>query len=368
MTAQTMRTPFRKRSSPTLAWYVSRRILLSMLGMTALLVVLQMLFSYIGQIPDFKGEYGASEALQLVWQRLPITIVDMLPLGTLLGAVMGLGTLATTSELIIMRAAGQSVWQITRWVLRPALVLALLMLALNEWAVPRSYEQSENLRREARGVHVVAEIIGYWHRDGNQFAHVSRARADGVLEQTRIYQFDPQRQLLQVQTGAQGRFVQRGRWQLEQVNVLTLQPDGRLTRQQQAATPWRVNIEPRFLHMATADPEYLAPSRLYNMAQYSQRQGQSGGVYWLNFWQKMLSPLAVLAMTLVACAFIFGPLRSQSLGFRVVIALFTGLLFRYIQDFMGYAGLVYHAPILLMVLLPIGLTLLAGAYVLRRVS
>jgi lipopolysaccharide export LptBFGC system permease protein LptF len=44
-------------------------------------------------------------------------------------------------------------------------------------------------------------------------------------------------------------------------------------------------------------------------------------------------PFSLIALVVIACSFIFGPLRQQSMGFRLVIALFIGLGFYYMQDF-----------------------------------
>jgi lipopolysaccharide export system permease protein len=40
-----------------------------------------------------------------------------------MGALLGLGSLASNSELIVMRSAGISLWRIVRWSLRPAVML-----------------------------------------------------------------------------------------------------------------------------------------------------------------------------------------------------------------------------------------------------
>jgi lipopolysaccharide export system permease protein len=88
--------------------------------------------------------------------------------------------------------------------------------------------------------------------------------------------------------------------------------------------------------------------------------------YQLAFWQKVGSPLALLMLVLIACSFIFGPLRQQSMGFRLVIALFVGLGFFYLQDFLGYASLVYSPSPAWFVFLPIGIMFVVGSYLLHR--
>ena len=54
------------------------------------------------------------------------------------------------------------------------------------------------------------------------------------------------------------------------------------------------------------------------------------------------------------------------MGFRLVIALFIGLGFFYLQDFLGYASLVYAPSPAWFVFIPIVLMTLLGAYLLRR--
>ena len=99
---------------------------------------------------------------------------------------------------------------------------------------------------------------------------------------------------------------------------------------------------------------------------YLDEYSQVPKTYQLAFWQKLASPLALIALVVIACSFIFGPLRQQSMGFRLVIALFTGLGFFYLQDFLGYASLVYSPSPAWFVFVPIVLIFMAGGYLLQR--
>ena len=54
------------------------------------------------------------------------------------------------------------------------------------------------------------------------------------------------------------------------------------------------------------------------------------------------------------------------MGFRLVIALFTGLGFFYLQDFLGYASLVYSPSPAWFVFVPILLMFVVGGYLLQR--
>ena len=55
---------------------------------------------------------SAGDALMFTFLNLPEQAFELLPIGALIGALMGLGNLAAGSELVVTRASGVSVWRI----------------------------------------------------------------------------------------------------------------------------------------------------------------------------------------------------------------------------------------------------------------
>ena len=99
-----------------------------------------------GELGNLKEGYNAWQALLYVLWSAPRYIYEILPISALIGAVLGLGTLASNSELIIMRAAGISLWRIVGWVMRSALLLVILSFALSEWVIPVTNERAESVK------------------------------------------------------------------------------------------------------------------------------------------------------------------------------------------------------------------------------
>ena len=97
-------------------------------------------------------------------------------------------------------------------------------------------------------------------------------------------------------------------------------------------------------------------------------QGLSNGSYWLAFWTKVLQPLVTAALVLMAISFIFGPLRSVTLGQRVFTGVLVGFVFRIAQDLLGPSSLVFGFSPLLAVVVPAGICALAGFFLLRRAA
>lgn len=348
-----------------IAKHVTSTTTYAMLGATVILSALQVLFTYLGELSALNESYTAWRALLYVLWSASTYIYQVLPIAALIGAVLGLGSLASNSELIVMRSAGISLWRIVGWVIRSALILVLLSFALSEWVIPYSTEQAKSVK-DHRSVNALGEVNGYWTREGQRFIYIDYANAKGQLKHVQVVDFDDSYHLKGVLNAQQGQFVKDGAWKLNGTSQMDILAQGNSTLVQADQLPLSLALQPKYVHMVTIDPEDLSPSQLVSFMSYMHEYSQVPKTYRLAFWQKVASPFALIALVLIACSFIFGPLRQQSMGFRLVIALFIGLGFFYLQDFLGYASLVYAPSPAWFVFIPIVLMTLLGAYLLRR--
>lgn len=339
--------------------------LLAMLGATLLLSGLQVLFTYLAELSDLNEHYTAWKALQYVLWSSPNYIYEIIPISALIGAVVGLGTMASNSELIVMRAAGISLWKIVSWVMRSAVFLVVISFALSEWVIPYTNEQAKSVKNY-NYVASLGEVRGYWAKENDNFVYVDYANAKGQLKQIQTLKIDDQFRFSSWIQAEQGEFVRNGEWKLKNVVETTIFNDAHAERKQQPEMDFALALQPEYVHMVTVDPEDLSPSQLIHLMSYMQQYSQIPKTYQLAFWQKAVSPFALMALVLIACSFIFGPLRQQSMGFRLVIALFTGLGFYYLQDFLGYASLVYSPSPMWFVCIPIVLIFMVGMWLLHR--
>ncbi len=348
-----------------IAKHVTKTTALAMLGATAVLSSLQVLFTYLGELGSLKEGYGAWDAFLYVLWGAPHALYQILPISALIGAVLGLGALASNSELIVMRSVGVSLWRIVGWVIRSALMLVILSFALSEWVIPYTNEKAESIKSH-RTAAELGEVKGYWTREGQRFIYIDYANSQGQLKNVQMIDFDSSYHLRGVLTADQGQFVTDGKWTLQGAKQTDILPTGDGVMKSSASQPVALALQPKYVHMVTLDPEDLSPSQLVSFMSYMDEYSQVPKTYQLAFWQKAASPLALIALVVIACSFIFGPLRQQSMGFRLVIALFTGLGFFYLQDFLGYASLVYSPSPAWFVLVPIALIFAGGGYLLYR--
>ena len=347
------------------AKHVTKTTILAMLGTTLVLSFLQVLFTYLGELGSLKPNYTAWQAFLYVMWGAPRYLYEILPVAALIGSVLGLGALASNSELIVMRSVGISLWRIVGWVMRAALLLIVLSFVLSEWVIPYTNEKAQNIKTQ-RSVAAMGEVKGYWSREGQRFIYIYYANSQGQLRNIQTIDFDQDYRLQSFVIAQQGQFLKEGEWALKQSHQVDLLAQGNAIKTNHDQQTLALALQPKYVHMVTLDPEDLSPSQLVSFMGYMREYSQVPKTYELAFWQKVSSPLGLITLVLLACSFIFGPLRQQSMGFRLVIALFTGLGFFYLQDFLGYASLVYAPSPAWFVLIPILLMFGVGSYLLYR--
>ena len=130
--------------------YIGRSILLTSLLVLLTLVSLASIFTFISELDDVgKGDYTIGRAVQYIFLSIPGQAYLFFAPAVLLGSLLGLGALASNSELTVMRAAGVSVARIIRAVLITGIALVLLIALIGETIMPKTEQIAEKLRLTA---------------------------------------------------------------------------------------------------------------------------------------------------------------------------------------------------------------------------
>lgn len=345
--------------------YIGTHVLLAILTVLGIIVGLALLFAFIDELGDVKGSYSTLNAAVYVLLTTPSRIYEMLPMAALIGCLIGLGTLASSSELTIMRAAGVSLGRIVVAVMKPMLLLMLVGVLNGEYVAPWSENIAQASRSSAQGAgEAQSSKRGLWHRQGDEFVHINAVQPSGLLLGVTRYRFDDQRNLLSASFARRARF-DNDAWML--TDVATTHFRGDHTEVINAPEErWDVQLTPELVSTVVMEPDALSITGLWRYIHYLDEQGLNNSRYWLAFWTKVLQPAVTVALVLLAISFIFGPLRSVTLGQRIFTGVIVGFVFRILQDLLGPASQVFGFSPLLAVAIPAGLCALAGVYLLRR--
>lgn len=345
--------------------YVGKTVLFSVLAVFVVVVGLDIVFGYIAELDQLEQDYQAKQAFWYTVFTIPRRIYLFIPVCALIGCLVGLGALASNSELTVMRASGISVARIVMYATKPLILVVIVGLVLAQFLVPQleQYAQSERAMQQNGGKAISARH-GYWYRENNQFIHITAIQPNGVMFGVARFDYNATGKLASSDFSEKAIF-QGDHWILQDVRNTTLEED-KTVREEKVTQRWETSITPDMLSTVVLLPDYLSISGLYEYSGYLDQQGIDATPYYFAFWKKVLQPLATVVMVFIAVSFIFGPLRSVTLGQRITAGVITGLSFNYIQDILGHVSIVFNVPPLAAASAPIIVCLVFGIYMLRK--
>src|SRR5690554_1821687 len=162
--------------------HIGSTVFLAIVAVLGVISALALLFAFIDELNDVEGAYTLWDAASYVGFTAPQRIYEMLPMAALIGCLVGLGALASNSELTVMRAAGVSIRRIVWAVMKPMLVLMVLGVLVGEYLAPWASSAGEANRSLVQSVgKAQSSKRGLWHRQGSEYIHVNTVQPGGKL-------------------------------------------------------------------------------------------------------------------------------------------------------------------------------------------
>ncbi|MEN8802138.1 MAG: LPS export ABC transporter permease LptG [Thiogranum sp.] len=346
--------------------YIGRTVLLNTLLTWLVVIALEGVFAFLGEIGDIgRGGYELGDAMLFVLLILPGRAYQSFPMAALIGSLLGLGGLAAQAELNAFRLAGCSPTRLTRAVIQTGLVMLVAVVFMGEGWAPVSRQLARQLRTSAIFDEVsVQRDSGFWVHDGQRLIQIGQSEADGSLSRLVVFEIDATPRLVSAATASRARY-QQGQWFLEDLRVSHFTEQSVNVHSSERAA-WPTLMDPRLARLLTRDPQTLSLPELNEYIDYLLANGTDVSSYRLNYWQRWTAPLAAIAMLLLSVSFVLGPLGQQSSGQRILLGVVLGLVFKLLNDITAHAGLVYGMPAWLSALLPSSAVFAAGLWLLRR--
>jgi lipopolysaccharide export system permease protein len=314
-----------------------------------------------------RGHYTFIRALAYVAMLIPRQSYELFPMVALLGTMLGLGSLAGTSELTVMRAAGVSIRRMSWAVLKAGMVLVVVAVILGEVIAPPLEKVARVERAKALSQNISVNTEGgLWVRDETTFVNIRRLLPNGVAADINLYHFDDAGRLLDATSAVRGKF-QQGQWRLFDVKQSVFDGDNGVTLHTAAEVPWKTGLTPDVFQMVAVPPENLSAWDLYNFIGYLHSNGLESTRYDLAFWVRIMAPFATAGMVLMALPFVFGSLRSANIGQRILVGALLGIGFYLFNAVFNRFGVVYNLQPWAAASLPTAFVFLLWGWMMRRV-
>jgi lipopolysaccharide export system permease protein len=344
------------------------RVILASVGLVMLVfLVIGALAVFIDQQDDVgTGHYTALGAFVYTLLNMPQLAYELLPIGALMGTLVGMGSLARGSELTVIRATGVSIVRLAGMALIAAGVLVCVELLLGELLAPPLQQAA----REQKAFSKLANVGfsgggGAWVRDGGLILNVAGQYSERRFGSMQIFELSPEHRLLAVGHAGRATAGTRGKWLLGDYT------ESRFTDETVIAHPpaqrlLASNVTAGFLGLAIEDPKQLTSRALWRLISYYHSNALDARDYLFAFWSRLARTLAILFAVVLALPFVLGSLRSAGAGTRMMLGLMLGIGFFLLQRLIESGTVVFNLnPVLLAWLPTVLLATVTGALLAR---
>lgn len=347
--------------------YVAKTVLSAIGLVTLMLIGLQIFMLFVEQLGDLgKGDYGIYEAAIFVFLQVPYQVYLFFPIACLMGCLIGLGVMANHSELVVMRAVGLSIGQITTAILKSTVVVIVFVTILGETLIPMLSHYSRDHKAMAlTGGQSLRTARGMWLKFDNDFINIGSVVSDVELTNIIQFHFDETHHLQFARWIAGAQFGSEG-WIAHDIKETEFSENQTKARKIKSL-PWEIPVKPKILKISSNEPDEMTLRELNRYIREQNRQKINAQSYKLAFYQRIIQPFATVVMMILAIPFIFGPLRTSTMGSKLIVGISVGFGFHLLNHFFGPLSTVFQWPAEIAAFGPTLIFTVIGVYLMRRV-
>ncbi len=354
-------------ASRTISFYILRQFLVWFVIMFATIVAVIMLIDAVELLRRGSGREEATFSVitSMALLRTPFLAQEAVPFAVMFGGIFTFLRLTRNHELVVLRAAGVSVWQF----LTPALIAAVALGIVNISVVnPLSavllsqFEELEGRYLTGRSSLLAVSAEGIWLRQnsgdgsGQTVIHAERVQPDELkLEQVIVFQFAGDDKF----TGridAESALLLNGRWELSEAWLTRPGRAGVFVAKQELAT----DLTPDKIQESFASPDTVALWNLPRFIKVLEETGFSPVAHQLQLHSLLAEPVLLAAMVLIAAVFSLRLTRRGGTIILVGAGVLAGFFLFLLTNVIQALGLGASVPVILAAWTPAGVSMLVG--------
>lgn len=349
--------------------YLTRQIVFNFLAVLFVILGIVFLFEMVERLRRIAGhpELGLWFATQLAVARIPKSVEQIFPFVMMIAAMITFWKLSRSSEFVVIRAAGVSIWEFLLPLCLAALIIGIVNVALINPVAAELHGLFETLERRMDTKNPSALLFsdqGLWIREAIDDDKVMVLKAnqlrqekdDLLLRGVSILEMDRQSQPLRRIEAFVG-VLEDGFFDLKDVKIYRTGQPTEIFNTLRYDTVLDINkIEENFV-----EPEAISFWNLPRVISFYDKSGFAVQRHQMRFWSLFVSPLFLITMVLMAAVF---ALRSNNRRGGVMVLIVSGIVTGFSAYFltqvvyaMGVSG---NLPVFLAVLTPTVVVLLVA--------
>ena len=337
----------------TIRRYLAVEIIMATALVFAALVMLFAFFDLVEQIKDLgRGAYNMRLIIIYVLLSMPDRVYELFPIAVLIGTLFALAQLVAGSEYTVMRTSGVSTARFTAMLVMIGMAFSALAFVFGEFIAPPAQQLAQRIRSQAITGLVAQEFrSGLWIKDDKSFINIIEVRPDATLRGVRIYEFDAQYQLRAISHARYGSHQSDRRWLLQEISQTRFE-ELKTTVHEIEQASWQSVIDPGLLNVLLVKPEQMSAWRLYSFAQHLKENRQKALRYEIALWGKLITPLTVLVMMIIALPFAHIQGRQAGVGAKLFAGIMLGIAFHFLNRLCSHLGLLNDWPAFASAIMP----------------
>ncbi|MFK7872577.1 MAG: LPS export ABC transporter permease LptG [Oligoflexales bacterium] len=328
--------------------YVLKEYTRYVFGTLTLCLFLFILFDFIHKSTGYFSKYEPSSALiaQYYFYQLPFQIMQVLPIGSLMGTIIVMVLLGRSNEITTMRAAGMAPWRVALPLFFGGLVLSALSFILNNFIIPITskhmhYVQDILIEGQKDKSHLAAS---QWVKDGRRMIHFQDLDIQhGTLSNISILHLNKNFHVKKAIHAAEA--IRNGHsWELIKPKTLTFYEQKLTHAEHHSSMLLKLPILAAQLYIDKSQPDEMS---LWELSQQIDRGKKYGGEvvkYAIAWHLKWAYPLASLLVSLMGLPFGYQSERRTETIRSILIAFSVGISYWFILSACKALGIAGDLP------------------------
>ena len=277
-----------------------------------------------------KGAFTTFSAFQVVALTTPNRLIDLLPVTTILGSLLTLGSMSNNRELLVMRAAGVSIKQLCYALMSFVLFASILCALLFETLIP----YTEKRAHEISALTLEETTLGkneFWSRQDSSILRVGNLQSRHIPRKIEIYETGASGELERMIEADKAFLRSNKEWLLFDVTDTIFLDDG-VSEKRMDNLLWKSFLTREQFAQLTAPPITLSLSELVDYLKKNKILAIDASQYSSMLWKKVSLPFSLVAMALVAIPLTTATAKTRSGGHHVVTGGVIGIFFYLLEQ------------------------------------
>jgi len=304
--------------------YIAKQVLVSIFSVLGILIIVVGLLDLVDEIKKISDDYPISLAFLYVILNTPQNIYEILPIATLMGSLIGLSKLSSTSELNAVKSSGLSFLKITSITLKTGLLIVVITFLIGEFIAPKGQQLANNIKNLSESTRLsMKNTDGIWIKNNRSFIHIAKVYQNKIVQEVSLYRFNNKQQLMESIYAEEGYYA-NGMWKMKNVTSTSFMKKD-IEIETEAEATFQEFIDLDLFDIMIIKPNQMTLFQLKTYINYLKNNLMESKSYELAFWSKFSIPLSCLVMFLLTTPFVHSNIRSASFGKRIFVGILLGV-------------------------------------------